>query len=190
MSGENPISQKLFSIFLCVPSSAWNRRITKWEADITDYNSELECFKKGKESTFPSFCSLVSFSLRHLGHHCHHHPNRLNPRLFSKFPQTLPFFLQLGRKTKPPTSSNQEVWMVVWGPETAKITLWASTSWPSAQARVTSENSLLSTNSSKEELPFLNCGILLVMTGVLYVVHRQQLFQTFRIYANILYFCV
>ena len=48
-------------------------------------------------------------------------------------------------------------------------------------------NSLL---SPKEELPFLNCGILLDTTGALYVVHRQQLFQTFRIYANILYFCV
>ena len=56
--------------------------------------------------------------------------------------------------------------MVVWGPEPAKITLWASTRWPSSQARVTSEKSLLSTNSPKEELPFLNCGILLATSSL------------------------
>ena len=48
-----------------------------------------------------------------------------------------------GWKTKSP-SLNQRMWMVLLWPEPAKITLWASTSWPSPQTRVTSENSLAS----------------------------------------------
>ena len=54
-------------------------------------------------------------------------------------------------KDKIPQLKPKDVW-----PEPAKITLWASTSWPSPQARVTSENSLTSLIILKQNW---QCGV-------------------------------
>ena len=54
-------------------------------------------------------------------------------------------------KDKIPQLKPKDVW-----PEPAKITLWASTSWPSPQARVTSENSLASLIILKQSW---QCGV-------------------------------
>jgi len=58
---------------------------------------------------------------------------------FSRFKKNPPEEKFIGWKMKS-SSSDQWVWVVVWGLETSKITLLASSWLPSSQARVTSAN--------------------------------------------------
>ena len=143
-----------------MPSHAWDRLITKWGGGHNRLPSWVGLFDNGEgEHLYLILLCCVSFLWS---------PNRLNLRLFNKFlcgglKKPSLSFCNLDERISP--SWNQGVWMVVLGLGPARITSWASTSWPSSQARITSENSLFPQKSPKEELPFINCGILLVTTG-------------------------
>ena len=99
--------------------------------------------------------------------------------------KTLPFFLQLGRKNIPQLKPRGVDGCFGTGASQDYLVGFHQLTILTGHGDI--RELLL---SPKEKLRFLNCGILLVTTGVLYVVHRQQLFQTFRIYANILYISV
>ena len=142
-----------------MPSHAWDRLITKWGGGHNRLPSWVGLFDNGEgEHLYLILLCCVSFLLS---------PNRLNLRLFNKFLcgglKNPPFLSATWTKEYPPAETKGCGWLFWdWGQPGFS---WASTSWQSSQARVTSENSLFPQKSPKEELPFINCGILLVTTG-------------------------